>query len=171
MNDNRNPDTEEMSDTEEMPEMSFSDLMAFLDEYALVEAQKDGGILEPRVRSALEFLLPIIDNGIDIAAIEAAMKSPALFGHAEGQHSIRHELIQGVLAAFSVFGVTSRQIDAGLWAIMRDGWVLKQDDAEIAARLPYWNPLTVATLLYGPEKAGRHLYMMEVVSAAEKDDA
>ena len=111
-------------------------------------------------RTALEFLMPLIDAGIDHSGIEAAAKHPDNEGTLQGQLSYRLKLTDGVYSALSALGVSQEEAEWVISNLALEGFNFRQQPEEIADRLPTWNTVTTANYFYGPEKAGRILTAM-----------
>lgn len=115
-----------------------------------------------RVES-LRVLIRLLDAGIDVLAMEGAIKHPGIIGTLEGQMEIRETMIGGVKEAFSFLGVSDEEFDVALaeLALSKDGFNGKQSTSEIKDRLKVWDKKTVVAMLYGPKKAEAILRKMD----------
>ena len=112
---------------------------------------------EQNVRvTALAAILPLIDSGIDVTAVEGAIKDPQLCT-LEVQNEIREQMVEGTLSALRVFGASNEEINAALKMVAEEGIATRQVSEQIAERIPVWDKLTFLNMFYGPDRAGRML--------------
>ena len=105
---------------------------------------------------AVSALVPLLDSGIDVMAVEGAVKDPK-FATLEAQNDIREQMMDGVISAFHVLGISRDEIDAALKIVAKSGITTRHVSEQIADRLATWDRLTFANMFYGPDLAGRML--------------
>lgn len=142
------PELEEKAVTDEE---AFSDFQAQM--MAAITQMMGGREKSIQVR-ALESLMPILDAGIDVMAMEGYVKTPGELRTVEGQMAIRGELVDGILAAFDVFDIDKGDVYDAMQSVHDQGFRFKQDEKDIADRLTVWDEVSIVNHLYGPRMAG-----------------